>query len=243
MSQRRLVLSYLCHQCHANTARAFIRDSRRIADLAGCGSVSNGMESGYGTWPIDRDLKTGNALPPPEIITTPPEPARQHSTQSMEDVVTSTPAAEAQNDYKAVDMDTITIPTSDIRTTLEGTPEPQTPRLNDRDIDEDMTPPPGEEHEPQHPSIDQAFSQDVSVDVTPLVDGRHASDAIEVDAKPVNGIDVPVVHSTEPDPITSENDSTGCQRGHAEVDLSEVEMRKGNDILTPVNFNLTSYRV
>lgn len=60
LSQRRLVLEYLCHHCYVNTARAFSQDSKRIS----CDdeSSSNGLEYGYGRRPIDRDLVTGALL-------------------------------------------------------------------------------------------------------------------------------------------------------------------------------------
>ena len=178
------------------------------------------MESGYGKRPIDRDLKTGNAVPPPEITPPLPEPARQHSTQLMEGVVTSAPDAEMQSEYKPADIDTISIPTSDIRTTLESPPESRTPRLKDPDLDEVMTPPPGEEdNEPRYSSIEHAFSRDFTVDAPTLGDLRHRSDAIEVDAKLDNGVDLQVMCATELEPINDKD--------HAEVDMSEVELRKG----------------
>lgn len=67
------MISYLCHHCYVDTARAFAQDSRPISIDA-----SNGLESGFGHREADRDL-TGAPLhrdetsrtANPEIVTVP----------------------------------------------------------------------------------------------------------------------------------------------------------------------------
>ncbi|KAF8328652.1 uncharacterized protein EI90DRAFT_3114314 [Cantharellus anzutake] len=219
---RRLVLSYLCQQCHANTARAFMRDFRRFAcdDPDGSNSTSDGMEFGYGKRPVDRDLKTGNVLPHPEVSRASPPPTRPshpHSIQSIDDVA-SAPTEETQT----VDMDTIAIPTSDIRTTLENLSE--APRLKEQDIDEVMTPPPGEgENALQTRSIEQVLSRDLPEDSIPASDEPLASDSIKADSKSGNSADIPAGQSTESFPISVEVEKV---RRDDEADLTEVELRK-----------------